>query len=163
MNLLRYQRGNKGKFGNQVEFCIIISAKTECAKKIANIVPKSAHNSTESNVHPLLSLEEVKKAAESAKANGATRFCVVTSGRHPSKEDFPKLLEMIKAVADIDGLHSCCSLGILDEEQVRQIKEAGAERYNHNINTAKSFHHNICTTHDYEDRINTIKLYKNTG
>lgn len=153
----------KENFGNQVEFCSIISAKTGMCEENCKYCSQSAHNSAKINVHPLLSLEEVKKAAESAKANGATRFCVVTSGRHPSKEDFPKLLEMIKAVADIDGLHSCCSLGILDEEQVRQIKEAGAERYNHNINTAKSFHHNICTTHDYEDRINTIKLVQKYG
>jgi len=111
----------------------------------------------------LISVEEVKKAAESAKENGATRFCVVTSGRAPEKEDFPKILEMIKAVAEIDGLHSCCSLGILDEEQVEQIKEAGVERYNHNINTSKSFHENICTTHDFQDRINTVKLAQKHG
>ncbi len=87
----------------------------------------------------------------------------MTSGRSPEKEDFSKILEMIKAVAGIDGLHSCCSLGILDEKQVEQIKEAGVERYNHNINTAESFHDSICTTHNFKDRVNTIKLIQKYG
>lgn len=153
----------KENFNNEVEFCSIISAKTGRCEENCKYCSQSAHHKAKINVHPLLSLEEIKKAAESAKKNGATRFCVVTSGRAPSEEDFPKILEMIKLVAGIDGLHSCCSLGILDEEQVRQIKEAGAERYNHNINTAKSFHSNICTTHDFQDRLNTIKLAQKYG
>lgn len=145
-------------FNNEVEFCSIISAKTGKCQENCKYCSQSSHNKAKINVHSLISVEEVKKAAKSAKENGATRFCVVTSGRVPEKEDFPKILEMIKAVAGIDGLHSCCSLGILDEEQIKQIKEAGVERYNHNINTSKSFHENICTTHDFQDRINTIKL-----
>ncbi len=71
----------------------------------------------------------------------------------PEKEDFPKIVEMIKEVANIGGLHSCCSLGLLEEEQVKQIKEAGCERYNHNINTAESYHGEICTTHTFKDRL----------
>ena len=148
----------KENFGNDVEFCSIISAKTGKCQENCKYCSQSSHNKAKIDVHSLLSVEEVKKAALSAKANGATRFCVVTSGRSPEKEDFPKILEMIKQVTDIEGLHSCCSLGILEEEQVKQIKEAGIERYNHNINTAESFHEDICTTHDFQDRINTVKL-----
>ena len=70
---------------------------------------------------------------------------------------------MIKAVREIEGLHSCCSLGILDEQQVKKIKEAGVERYNHNINTAKSHHDNICSTHSFKDRVDTIKLIQKHG
>ena len=150
-------------FKNEVEFCSIISVKTGKCEENCKYCSQSSHNKANINVHPLISLEEVKKAAESAKENGATRFCVVTSGRSSEKEDFPKILEMIKAVAGIDGLHSCCSLGILDEEEIKLIKEAGVERYNHNINTSKSFHKNICTTHDFQDRINTVKLVQKHG
>lgn len=153
----------KENFSNEVEFCSIVSAKTGACKENCKYCSQSSHNKAKINVHPLLPIEEVKKAAESAKENGATRFCVVTSGRSPEKEDFPKILEMIKAVANIDGLHSCCSLGILDEEQVKQIKEAGVERYNHNINTAESFHNDICTTHDFKDRVKTVKLIQKYG
>lgn len=153
----------KENFGNEVEFCSIISAKTGKCKENCKYCSQSSHNKAKIEIHPLLSVEEVKKAALSAKENGATRFCVVTSGRSPEKEDFTKILEMIKEVANIDGLHSCCSLGILDEEQVKQIKEAGCERYNHNINTSESYHGQICTTHDFEDRIRTVKLIQKHG
>ena len=150
-------------FDNKVEFCSIISAKTGMCEENCKYCSQSSHNNAKIQVHELLSVEEVTKAALNAKENGATRFCTVTSGRAPNEEDFKKIIEMIKAVASIDGLHSCCSLGILDEEQIKQIKEAGAERYNHNINTSESFHKNICTTHDFQDRINTVKLIQKHG
>lgn len=150
-------------FNSEAEFCSIISAKTGECKENCKYCSQSSYNKAKIQAHPLLSIEEVKKAALSAKENGATRFCIVTSGRKPEGDDFDKILEMIKEVASIEGLHSCCSLGILDEEQVEKIKKAGVERYNHNINTAKSFHENICTTHEFEDRINTIKLVQKYG
>lgn len=153
----------KENFGNEVEFCSIISAKTGKCKENCKYCSQSSHNKAKIEIHPLLSVDEVKKAALSAKENGATRFCVVTSGTRPEKEDFPKLLEMIREVANIQGLHSCCSLGLLDEEQVKQIKDAGCERYNHNINTAESYHGEICTTHDFKDRVKTVKLIQKYG
>ena len=98
-----------------------------------------------------------------AKENGASRFCIVTSGRNESGEDFKKILEMIKAVSSIDGIHCCASLGLLNEEQIKQIKEAGVERFNHNINTSKNYHSEICTSHNFEDRVNTVKLLTKHG
>lgn len=153
----------KENFKEEVEFCSIISAKTGKCQENCKYCSQSAHNSAEIHVHPLLPLEDVKKAALSAKENGATRFCIVTSGRAPSGEDFEKILEMIRAVVNIDGIHCCCSLGILDEEQVKQISQAGVERYNHNLNTAQSYHGEICTTHDFKDRVKTVKLIKKYG
>lgn len=150
-------------FSDTVEFCSIISAKTGKCQENCSYCSQSSHHKAKIECHPLLSVEEVKMAALSAKENGATRFCVVTSGRKPEGEDFDKILEMIKTVASIEGMHSCCSLGILDEEQVKKIKEAGCERYNHNLNTAKSYHESICTTHKFEDRVNTIKLIQSYG
>ena len=81
----------------------------------------------------------------------------------PTGSDFEKILEMIKEVASIDGIHCCASLGLLSEEQVKQIKEAGVERYNHNINTSEHYHNHICTTHNFEDRVNTVKMVKKYG
>lgn len=153
----------KENFKEEVEFCSIISAKTGKCQENCKYCSQSAHNSAEIHVHPLLPLEDVKKAALSAKENGATRFCIVTSGRAPSGEDFEKILEMIRAVVNIDGIHCCCSLGILDEEQVKLISQAGVERYNHNLNTAQSYHGEICTTHDFKDRVKTVKLIKKYG
>lgn len=150
-------------FEKEVEFCSIISAKTGKCQENCKYCSQSAHNKAKVHVHALLPVEEVKKAALDAQKNGATRFCIVTSGRVPSDEDFQKILEMIKEVHKIEGLHTCCSLGILSEEQVKLIKEAGVERYNHNLNTSESYHGEICTTHDFKDRVNTVKLIQEYG
>ncbi len=150
-------------FDNKVEACSIISAKTGACSENCKYCAQSKHNHAEIECHPLLDVETVKKAALSAKENGATRFCIVTSGRVPTGSDFEKILEMIKEVVLIDGIHCCASLGLLSEEQVKQIKEAGVERYNHNINTSEHYHNHICTTHNFEDRVNTVKMVKKYG
>lgn len=150
-------------FDNEIEACSIISAKTGACSENCKYCSQSKHNHAEIECHPLMDVETVKKAAVSAKENGATRFCIVTSGRVPTGEDFEKILLMIKEVASIDGLHCCASLGLLSEEQIKRIKEAGVERYNHNINTSKNYHKNICTTHNFEDRVKTVKTIKKHG
>ena len=153
----------KENFDNTVEACSIISAKTgECSEN-CKYCAQSKHNHAKIECHPLLDVDTVKNAAISAKENGASRFCIVTSGRVPTGKDFEKILEMIRAVASIDGLHCCASLGLLSEEQIKQIKEAGVERYNHNINTSKNYHEFICSTHKFEDRVNTVKTIKKYG
>lgn len=153
----------KEHFDNTVEACSIISAKTGACGENCKYCAQSKHNHAEIECHPLLDVETVKKAALSAKENGATRFCIVTSGRVPSGEDFQKILEMIREVASIDDLHCCASLGLLSEEQIKQIKEAGVERYNHNINTSENYHSKICTTHNFKDRVNTVKMIQKHG
>lgn len=150
-------------FNRELEVCSIISAKTGKCGENCKYCSQSIHNHAEIHCHPLLEVEEVKEKALLAKANGATRFCIVTSGRGESGKDFEKILEMIKSVASIEGIHCCASLGLLTEEQIKQIKEAGVERFNHNINTSKNYHDKICTTHTFEDRINTVKMITKNG
>ncbi len=147
----------------RVEFCSIVSAKTGKCPENCKYCAQSVHYRTDIETHPLLSVEEVKKCALEAKQNGATRFSIVTSGKGPDKEDFSKLAEMIRAIKDIPGLQACASLGILSEEQVKELKDAGMTRYHHNLNTCKSYHEQICTTHTYEERVNTIKFAKKYG
>lgn len=150
-------------FDNNVEICSIISAKTgECSEN-CKYCAQSKHNKAKIHCHSLLDVKTVKDAAIKAKESGATRFCIVTSGRKPQKQEFQKILDMIKEVSSIDKIHCCASLGILDENEVKQIKEAGVERYNHNINTSENYHKNICSTHNFSDRINTIKLIQKYG
>ena len=147
----------------EIEVCSIISAKTGKCPENCKYCSQSIHNHADIFCHPLLKVEEVKQAALKAKENGASRFCIVTAGRSASGSDFEKILEMIRAVASIDGIHCCASLGLLNEEQIKKIKEAGVERFNHNINTSRNYHKGICTTHNFEDRINTIKLLVKHG
>lgn len=150
-------------YNRELEVCSIISAKTGKCGENCKYCSQSIHNHAEIHCHPLLDVEEVKQKALLAKKNGATRFCIVTSGRGESGKDFEKILKMIKAVASIEGIHCCASLGLLTEEQIKQIKEAGVERFNHNINTSKNYHDKICTTHTFEDRINTVKMITKNG
>ena len=153
----------KENFKNEVEVCSIISAKTGKCGENCKYCSQSIHNHANIHCHPLMKVEEVKAAAIKAKENGASRFCIVTSGRSESGADFQKILEMIRAVASIQGMHCCASLGLLNDEQIKQIKQAGVERFNHNINTSRNYHKNICTTHDFEDRVNTVKMITKNG
>ena len=158
------QKITKDNFSQQeIEVCSIISAKTGKCKENCKYCSQSIHNHTDIICHPLLEVEEVKRAAIKAKENGATRFCIVTSGRSEKGKDFEKILKMIKAVASIDGIHCCASLGLLSEDQIKKIKEAGVERFNHNINTSKNYHNKICTTHKFKDRIKTVKNLQKHG
>ncbi len=154
------ERITKKNASKEIEVCSIISAKTGKCGENCKYCSQSIHSHTNIICHPLLEVDEVKQAAIKAKEHGATRFCIVTSGRSESGDDFKKILEMIRAVASIEGIHCCASLGLLTEDQIKQIKEAGVERFNHNINTSKNYHNKICTTHNFEDRVHTVELLK---
>lgn len=148
---------------NNVEFCSLISARTGKCSQNCRYCAQSSHYRTEIETHPLVSLDEVRNTALKAKENQAKNFAIVTSGKTPDESDFDTMLEMIKVINEIGGINSCASIGILNEEQAKQLKEAGLVRFHHNINTCKSYHPEICTTHTYEDRIATTKLVKKYG
>ena len=150
-------------FDNTVEACSIISAKTGACSENCKYCAQSKHNNTNIECHPLMDVQTVKKAALSAKENGANHFCIVTSGTKPTGKDFTNILQMVKEVAAIDGLHCCASLGLLTEEEIKELNDAGLERYNHNINTSENYHKNICTTHEFKDRVHTVEMIQKYG
>lgn len=150
-------------FGNSVELCSIISAKTGACSQDCKYCAQSAHYRTNIETQEMLDLETVKKAALNARDNGAIKFSPVTSGRKPVGKDFDALLRMTEMIAEIDGLICCGSYGIIDESDARRLRDAGMKRYNHNLNTCSSYYGDICTTHKYEDRVNTVKLVKSLG
>lgn len=150
-------------FDNTVEACSIVSAKTGACSENCKYCAQSKHNHADIECHPLLDVDTVKKAALSAKENGANHFCIVTSGTAPTRKDFENILKMVKEVASIDGLHCCASLGLLSEDEIKELKNAGLERYNHNINTSENYHKNICSTHNFEDRVHTVEMIKKHG
>lgn len=151
-------------FDNKVEFCSIISAKTGKCPEDCAYCAQSSHHRTNCQNHDLLDIDTIISAAKNSRENGATRFCVVTSGKNVSNEDeFNKILEMVQAVSKINKLHSCCSLGTVSKEQAIALKEAGVERFNHNVNSAQSFYQKICSTHEYEERIQTVENLRDAG
>ena len=149
---------------NNIEFCSLINARNGKCSQNCKYCAQSSHYRTDIESYPLVSIEEVKKVALEAKANHVSRFAIVTSGKTPDEgRDFQIELDMIKEINKIDGLKSCASIGILDEEQAKQLAQAGLKRFHHNINTCKSYYPEVCTTHSWDDRLNTCKLIKKYG
>ncbi len=157
------EKVTKENFKNEVECCSIISVKTGGCKENCKYCSQSIHNEAKIEYQPLMNPDDVYEAAKKAKENGATRFCIVTSGTRVEDKDFSNILKMIEKVSSIKNLHCCASLGLLSREQIKQIKKAGVERYNHNINTAPNYYNKICTTHDYKDRVETVKMLEEEG
>lgn len=148
---------------NEVDFCSLINARNGKCSQNCKYCAQSSHYCTNIESYPLVEIEEVQKAAIEAKSNQASRFAIVTSGKTPDKSDFDTMLEMIKEINKIDGLNSCASIGILNEEQAQRLSEAGLKRFHHNINTCRSYYPEVCTTHNWDDRLNTCKLVKKYG
>lgn len=149
---------------NEIEFCSLINARNGKCSQNCKYCAQSSHYCTNIESYPLVEIDEVVKVAQEAKSNKASRFAIVTSGKTPDEgRDFQIELDMIKEINKIEGLKSCASIGILDEEQAKQLAKSGLKRFHHNINTSRSYYSEVCTTHTFEDRINTCKLVKKYG
>ncbi len=149
---------------NNVEFCSLINARNGKCSQNCKYCAQSSHYCTNIESYPLVDIQEVKNVALEAKGNKVSRFAIVTSGKTPDEgRDFQIELEMIKEINKIGGLKSCASIGILNEEQAKQLAQSGLKRFHHNINTCRSYYPEVCTTHSWEDRLNTCKLVKKYG
>lgn len=148
---------------NDVEFCSLINARNGKCSQNCKYCAQSSHYRTNIEAYPLVELEEVRKTALEAKSHKASRFAIVTSGKTPDESDFDTILKMIEEVNKIEGLKSCASIGILNEEQAKKLAQTGLRRFHHNINTSKSYYPDVCTTHNWDDRLNTCKLVKKYG
>lgn len=148
---------------DEIEFCSLINARNGKCSQNCKYCAQSSHYRTHIDSYPLVKIEEVRKAALDAKSHKASRFAIVTSGKTPDESDFDKMLEMIKEINKIEGLNSCASIGILNEEQAKKLAQSGLKRFHHNINTAKSYYPEVCTTHTWQDRQDTCKLVKKYG
>lgn len=113
--------------------------------------------------YSLKSSEEIWEDAKVAKANGAYRFCMVTSGRGPTDKAVDKLADTIQKINSELGLKVCLSAGILDAKKAEALKKAGLDRYNHNLNTSEKNYDNICSTHGFKDRLSTLEAASGAG
>ncbi|HAR63299.1 MAG: biotin synthase BioB [Candidatus Margulisiibacteriota bacterium] len=151
-------------FGNKVKLCSLVNAKSGSCSENCSFCAQSAHFNTDVAEFPLVSQSEIISEAERAAKHGATCFSVVTSGRGAAdKNDFDAITNGIKGVTENVSLKSCASLGILTKAQLLALKAAGLKRFHHNLETARSFFPAICTTHEYEDRVQTVKDAKEIG
>lgn len=149
---------------DNIEFCSLINARNGKCSQNCKYCAQSSHYCTNIESYPLVDIQEVIKAAKESKENKVSRFAIVTSGKTPDEgRDFQIELDMIKAINEVGGLGSCASIGILNEEQAKQLAQAGLKRFHHNINTCRSYYPEVCTTHSWDDRLNTCKLVKKYG
>jgi biotin synthase len=147
---------------NEINIATLCSIKTGACPEKCNYCTQSAHFNTDLKVEPLMEKERVLEAAKQAKENGAKRFCMGAAFRGPNDKQLPPILEMIKEVKAL-GLETCATLGLLKDGQAEQLKEAGLDYYNHNIDTSPEYYDKIISTRTFEDRINTIKKVQDCG
>ncbi len=141
---------------NKVQLSTLLSIKTGSCPEDCAYCPQSGKYNTKIQKERLIDIEKVKEKAKAAKACGATRFCMGAGWRNPSKRDLPKVIEMIKAVKEL-GMETCVTLGMLTTEQAQELKEAGLDYYNHNLDTSRRYYKEIITTRTYDDRLETLE------
>lgn len=147
-----------------VQLCTLLSIKTGACPEDCAYCPQSARYDTGVEAERLMEVDEVVAKAREAKAAGASRFCMGAAWRSPKKgsEQFLRVLDMVREVRAL-GLEACATLGMLDEEQTQQLKDAGLTAYNHNLDTSEEFYGEIITTRTYEDRLQTIQRVAKAG
>ena len=148
---------------DEVQLCRLLSIKTGGCPEDCAYCSQSAHYPTGVARESLMNPPAVLAAAERAKAEGATRFCMGAAWRQVSDgKDFERVLEMVRGVAALD-MEVCCTLGMLTESQAQRLKDAGLTAYNHNLDTSPEFYGQIITTRVYEDRLRTIEHVRRAG
>jgi biotin synthase len=147
---------------NTVQLSTLISVKTGGCPEDCGYCPQAARYHTDVESQDMLSLAEVVATATAAKAQGASRFCMGAAWRGPKQRDIEKMTEMVSAVKAL-GLETCATLGMLKPGQAEQLKQAGLDYYNHNLDTAPEFYGEIITTRNYQDRLNTLEKVRSAG
>lgn len=147
---------------NQIQLSSLLNIKTgQCSEDCA-YCSQSAHFKTAIEADPLMSTEQIIAIAQQAKAKGATRFCMGAAWRSPKAKDFNQLLNIVTAVKQLE-LETCMTLGMLNGEQAQQLKTAGLDYYNHNLDTSPDYYQHIVTTHTYQERLDTLAEVQQAG
>jgi len=147
---------------NAVQVSTLLSIKTGGCPEDCSYCPQSVHHDTQLENEHLLDVEEVVAAAQTARAAGASRFCMGAAWRNPRGKNFERVLEMVRRVR-AEGLETCATLGMLDAEQTAALKDAGLDYYNHNLDTSPEFYGEIITTRTYADRLDTLTHVREAG
>ena len=147
---------------NAVQRSTLISIKTGGCPEDCGYCPQAARYHTGVENEAMLSVDQVVAAAQCAKDNGATRFCMGAAWRGPKQRDLDKVVDMIAAVREL-GMETCATLGMLKDGQAEQLKTAGLDYYNHNIDTAPEFYGEIVTTRTQQDRMDTLSRVREAG
>ena len=147
---------------NEVQMSTLLSIKTGACPEDCGYCSQSAHFETGLKASKLMALQEVRTAAEQAKAGGASRFCMGAAWREPKDRDIDTLCDMVREVKSL-GLESCMTLGMLTQSQAERLAEAGLDYYNHNIDTGPEYYGKVITTRTLQDRLDTLEHVREAG
>ena len=144
-------------YGNRVRLHFLLNAQSGLCPEDCHYCSQSAVSSAEIEKYPLMAREKILAAADRAASLGVGTFCLVISGRTPGGRVFEKVLDAVRDVKAKHDMNVCACLGLLTEEHVQRLQEAGVDQVNHNLNTSERFTSEIVTTHTFEDRVATVE------
>ena len=147
---------------NEVQLSTLLSIKTGGCAEDCGYCPQSVHFDAGVEATKLMPLDEVMVAAEAARAQGATRFCMGAAWRNLKDRDVDRISAMVRGVKGL-GLETCMTLGMLEPHQAHSLKDAGLDYYNHNLDTAPEIYGDIISTRTYQDRLDTLALVRDAG
>lgn len=143
-------------FGKRVLIHVLSNAKSGLCIEDCHYCSQSRVSKAKIEKYPLVSNERLLQEARGAMEMNAHRFCMALSGSSPTEKELNRLCEIIRSIKQESSLSLCASVGFLDKGQARRLKAAGLDRVNHNLNTSERFYNRICTTHSFQDRLDTI-------
>ncbi|HEX4779252.1 MAG TPA: biotin synthase BioB [Usitatibacter sp.] len=147
---------------NRVQRATLLSIKTGGCPEDCGYCPQAARYHTGVGNEALMAVEDVVATARAAREHGATRFCMGAAWRGPKERDLEPVLDMVREVKAL-GLETCCTLGMLKDGQAEQLRDAGLDYYNHNLDTSPEFYGQVVTTREYADRLATLERVRNAG
>jgi len=148
---------------DEVQLCTLLSVKTGGCPEDCSYCPQSSHYETPVSVEKSLAVDEVLGAARAARESGATRFCMGAAWREVKDGPaFDNVLSMVRGVRAL-GMEACVTLGMLNDDQAKRLKEAGLTAYNHNLDTSRQHYKSIITTRTYDDRLATLERVRKAG
>jgi biotin synthase len=150
-------------YGKRVQIHVLQNAKSGLCPEDCHYCSQSSVSEAPVEKYPFMSKDKLVESAKQAKAAGAVRFCIVNSGRGPTHKEIDEITDAVRAIRAQTGMNVCCSLGLMNEDKTKKLKEAGVGRVNHNLNTSREHHAEIVTTHTYDDRVATIENVKSAG
>ena len=147
---------------NEIQVSSLLSIKTGSCSEDCAYCPQSARYDSDLNPEALLPLDAVLNAAQQAKQQGASRFCMGAAWRSPKDRDIDRVVQMVQGVKAL-GMETCVTLGMLTESQTKALKEGGLDYYNHNLDTSEDYYSEIITTRTYQDRLDTLARVRDAG
>ncbi|MEO1997181.1 MAG: biotin synthase BioB [Planctomycetaceae bacterium] len=156
-------RIRQAAFQNSVQLYFLKNAKSGLCPEDCGDCSQSKVADANIDKYPMLSRERLLAGARSAAAAQAGTYCIVASGRGPTDREVEHVAETVQTIKRETGLHICCCLGLLTSDQAQRLKQAGVDRINHNLNTSRDFHDSICSTHSFQDRIETLRAARHAG